>query len=98
MTDVKITRHDGDSRGAYKAEVSGHAEAGELTYQKQADGKVLVADHTFVPPALRGKSVAAKLVEALVADAREQDFKIRPLCSYVVTAFRRNPEWADVRA
>ncbi|MBC7158941.1 MAG: N-acetyltransferase, partial [Porphyrobacter sp.] len=46
----------------------------------------------------RGKGIAMKLVEALVADAREQGFTIEPQCSYVVAAFRRHPEWADLRA
>ncbi|MDR7102301.1 GNAT family N-acetyltransferase [Croceicoccus sp. BE223] len=96
MDDVTITREDGERRGAYRAEVEGHAEAGELTYQKSGD--VLVADHTYVPDELRGKGVAAKLVDALIADAREEGTKIRPLCSYVVAAFRRHPEWKDVLA
>lgn len=98
MSDVTISRSDGDSRGAYHAEVAGHDERGELTYRKEAGGSVLVADHTFVPPELRGQGVAAKMVEALVADAREAGHRIRPLCSYVVTAFRRHPEWQDLRA
>jgi predicted GNAT family acetyltransferase len=34
----------------------------------------------------------------LVADARAQGFIIDPRCSYVEAAFRRHPEWADVRA
>jgi hypothetical protein len=42
--------------------------------------------------------VAARLVEAMVADARENDFKVKPVCSYVVAKFDRNPGWADVRA
>ncbi len=96
MDDVTITREDGERSGAYRAKIEGHAEAGELTYQK-SDG-VLVADHTYVPDALRGKGVAGELVDALIADARKDGTKIRPLCSYVVAAFRRHPEWNDVLA
>ena len=59
---------------------------------------VRVAEHTLVPPVISGRSVAAQLVQALIADAREQGFKVRPDCSYVAAAFQRHPEWADLRA
>lgn len=98
MSNVTITRNDGESRGAYHATVDGQQTQAELTYRKDDGGKVLVADHTFVPNDLRGKGIAAKLVDALVSDAREDGFKIRPVCSYVVAAFRRNPDWDDVEA
>lgn len=98
MSEVTITREDGASQGAYLARVEGHSETGELTYRKAERGKVLVADHTFVPPELRGQSVAGKLVDALIADARADGTKIRPVCSYVVAAFKRHPEWSDVLA
>jgi len=39
-----------------------------------------------------------KLVEALIADAREHGWKIVPECSYVAAAFKRHPEWADLLA
>lgn len=98
MSNVTITRNDGESRGAYHATVDGQQTQAELTYRKDDGGKVLVADHTFVPNDLRGKGIAGKLVDALVADAREDGFKIRPVCSYVVAAFRRNRDWDDVEA
>ncbi|MET0179719.1 MAG: GNAT family N-acetyltransferase, partial [Novosphingobium sp.] len=59
---------------------------------------VLIADHTLVPPEIGNRGVAAKLVEALVADARADGNRIVPQCSYVDVAFRRHPEWADLRA
>ena len=42
--------------------------------------------------------MAARLVEALIEDARTQGFTIDPVCSYVEALFRRHPEWADLRA
>jgi hypothetical protein len=38
------------------------------------------------------------LVDAMVADAREQGFKVGPACSYVAAKFDQHPEWADLRA
>jgi predicted GNAT family acetyltransferase len=96
MEGLTITRHDSGANGEYRAHVPGSEAVGRLTWYLE-DG-VKVADHTLVPPAIGNRGVAAKLVEALVADAQVEGFKVRPLCSYVVVAFKRHPEWAGVRA
>ena len=96
MEGTVITRHDQGARGEYHAAVPGSEAIGRLTYQRRGD--VLVADHTLVPPEIGGRGVAAKLVEALIADARDEGNKIVPQCSYVEALFRRHPEWADLRA
>jgi len=96
MEGTVITRHDQGARGEYHAAVPGSEAIGRLTYQRR--GNVLVADHTLVPPEIGGRGVAARLVEALVADARQAGDKIVPQCSYVEALFRRHPEWADLRA
>lgn len=96
MTDVKITREDQGTSGEYVAEVAGSDHVGRLTWVKQGD--VRIATHTLVPPQIGGRGVAAKLVEALIADAREHGFRIDPACSYVDISFRRHPDWADLRA
>ena len=93
---IEVFREDETSHGAYRADVPGSARQAELTWV--ASGPLRIANHTYVPPEARGKGIAAALVEALVADARELDFKIVPQCSYVEAAFRRHPEWADLRA
>ncbi|MCA1660841.1 MAG: N-acetyltransferase [Novosphingobium sp.] len=101
MEGTVITRHDQGARGEYHAAVPGSEAIGRLTYQRRrsADGgDVLVADHTLVPPEIGGRGVAARLVEALVADAREEGNRIVPQCSYVEAMFRRHPQWADLRA
>jgi len=96
MENVTITRHDYTSHGEYRAHVEGHSHIGRLTWT-QEDG-IRSADHTIVPPEIGGRGIAAMLVEDLVADAREQGFKVKPLCSYVVRAFQKHPEWADIAA
>jgi len=68
-----------------------------MTFRKDADGTIII-DHTGVPPEYEGRGIAARLVKRAIADAREEGFKITPLCSYVVAQFRRHPEWADLRA
>ena len=93
---IEVFRDDETSHGAYRADVPGSARQAELTWV--ARGPVRIANPTYVPPEARGKGIAAALVEALVADARELGFRIVPQCSYVEAAFRRHPEWADLRA
>ena len=93
---ITVTRTDETSHGAYRVALPGADRPAELTWQ--ALGPLRIADHTFVPPAMRGQGVAQVLVEALVADARELGFKIVPQCSYVEALFRRHPEWAGLLA
>lgn len=92
----EVQREDGPGGGRYVIRLSGGAEA-EMSYQRRGDGS-LVVTHTGVPPAFEGQGIAARLVDALIADARAHGFKITPLCSYVAAQFRRHPEWQDLRA
>ncbi len=61
-------------------------------------GDVLVLHHTEVPPALQGRGIAAQLVAATLAWARDEELKVRPSCSYVAAYMRRHPETQDLLA
>lgn len=67
----------------------------EITYIYKED-KVILINHTFVSPDLRGKSVAAKLLNEVVKMARKEDLKIIPVCSYAVAKLTRNNEFEDI--
>lgn len=60
-------------------------------------GDVMVMDHTFVSPDLRGQGVAKKILDRAASYAREQELKMEPVCSYVVTAFERYKDYDDVK-
>ncbi len=92
---VKIHREDDERGGRYIAKIEGAAGEGELTYQRRGAG-VVIANHTGVPTSLRGQGIAEQLVQALVADARAEGFKIIPACSYVAVQRQRHPEWEDL--
>ena len=94
--ELEIIRENHETHGAYRATVDGATQMAEMTWK--ARGNARVVDHTFTPPAARGRGLAMQLVEAIVADAREEGFTIEPQCPYVAAAFRSHPEWADVRA
>ncbi|NLZ17435.1 MAG: N-acetyltransferase [Desulfobulbaceae bacterium] len=68
-----------------------------LEYKEQGKD-VLVFTHTFVPPELRGKNIAAILTRFALDDARSQGKKVHPQCTYVDSFIRRNQEYADLRA
>ena len=96
MEGLTITRHGNATAGEYRAHVPGSAHIGRLAWVHH--GQIRAAEHTLVPPELGGRGIAARLVEALIADARAEGFKVKPVCSYVAKAFEKHPEWADLKA
>ena len=96
MDELTITHHDEGVRGEYRARLAGSPHVGRMTWVRHGDARLV--DHTLVPPQIGGRGIAARLVEAIVTDARAHGFKVLPECSYVVAAFDNHPEWADIRA
>lgn len=66
-----------------------------LEYVKMND-VIMDLNHTYVPYQLRGKGIAAKLVEAVLEYARLNGIKIIPSCSYVEAYLQRHPEYEDL--
>lgn len=94
---IQIRHDDHGTTGRYVATLPGSDATAELTWRQGGPG-VIIADHTFAPPAMRGSGAAAALVARLMADARQKGLTILPSCSYVRAQFDRHPEWADLRA
>ncbi|MDW4497877.1 GNAT family N-acetyltransferase [Sulfitobacter sp. D35] len=92
--DVEISLEESDSKGRYVARVEGTSGVAELTFSRASD-RLVIVDHTKVPDSLRGMGVGAALAARVVADARENDFKIVPLCPFFRAQAGRHPEWAD---
>jgi predicted GNAT family acetyltransferase len=78
-------------------------------FEAVVDGKTCVADyglagtvmtlhHTYVPPPLEGRGIAAQLVAAALAHARRQGLRVRPTCSYVARYMQRHPDTLDLLA
>lgn len=100
MDENEVIRLDQGQAGEYQIRVAGTPTPARLTWvaRQGAGGEVRVAEHTLVPRELEGRGIAGQLVRALIADAREQGFRIEPQCSYVAAQFARYPDWADLRA
>ena len=89
-----IIREKAKSGGRFVTIVDG-VEA-ELTYSKMESSGNIIADHTGVPAAIGGRGVGKDLVKFMIADARENGFKIMPLCPFVRREYSKHPEWSDV--
>ncbi|MBL7575872.1 hypothetical protein SAMN00017477_1905 [Peptoniphilus asaccharolyticus DSM 20463] len=68
---------------------------GILTYVER-DGKI-DAEHTIVKPEFGGQGLAGELVKKLIEDARAENKKIIPTCSYVNKKLSAT-EFDDIRA
>lgn len=91
-----IQHQEETSRGAFVIQKDGRRIA-EMTYTR-TNPKLVVVDHTYVDPSLRGQGVARQLQDAMVAWARENATKVVPVCSYVKVQFDQDPSIRDVLA
>ena len=93
MSDHVVTREHGETKGRFIIRKDG--DEAKLTYSITTP-TLIIADHTGVPESFRGTGAGLALVEALVAAARADGFKVVPLCPFVNATRKKHPEWADV--
>ncbi|KAF0113983.1 MAG: hypothetical protein FD150_1791 [Rhodobacteraceae bacterium] len=70
-------------------------EEAELTYSVTTP-TLFIADHTGVPDSFRGTGAGLAMVQALVAAARKDGFKVMALCPFVRAQAQKHPDWSDV--
>ena len=85
--------HDEEAQEFYIATPEGKA---LLHYER--DGDVLNFHHTFVPPELRGKGLAEKIVSAGFEYAAKHRLKVIPSCPYVTRLVMKNSDWKKLVA
>jgi predicted GNAT family acetyltransferase len=61
-------------------------------------GGIMTLFHTLTPPALRGRGLAAKVVQAALDYARREGLKVIPLCWYVSSHIEAHPHLRDLLA
>jgi predicted GNAT family acetyltransferase len=66
-----------------------------LDYREHDPG-TLEYYHTFVPPPMRGRGVASRLVAHALRYALAQRVSVIPACPFVAAFIRRHPEYAAV--
>ena len=81
-------------RGRFQAVVEGATCVADYRLQ----GGVMLITHTEVPPRLQGRGIAAALLHAALAHAREHGLKVNPLCSYARDYMQRHPDTQELLA
>jgi len=59
-------------------------------------GNVVVFTHTFVPPAIEGRGLGSRLVEAGLNYARDNGLRVKSFCWFVSKYVRLHPEYQDL--
>jgi uncharacterized protein len=93
MADTMTVTHNAAAR-RYEATVEGQLSV--CAYE--LDGGRMIFTHTVVPPELRGRGIAEKLVRTALADVRANGRKVVPACSYVAKFLERHAEFQDLIA
>ncbi len=65
---------------------------------RELAGKVLDLDHTYVPPAGRGRGIASQLAAHALRYARDSGYKVLPSCPFIAAYIERHAEFHDLRA
>lgn len=89
MTDVKVTREDGDGAQEFVLRVDGER-LGSLDFTRPEPGTLRI-EYVEVAPELRGSGLGRELVQAAVDWARDSDMKIVPICGYARAVIMRDP-------
>lgn len=87
---IEVKRNETESR--FESTVDGYLCVAEYSLR---EGE-MVFTHTFVPPELRGRGIAEKLVRAGLDHARHEGLRVVPACSYVASFIRRHREYAPL--
>jgi len=86
---------DATPRNRYEALVNGEL-AGFIDYRDAGAARELV--HTEVLPQHEGRGLGGQLAAFALEDARQQDRKVVPACSFIEAYIRRHPHTADLVA
>lgn len=91
---MEVSHKNSPEQGFFFVEEDG-VRMGYLSYE-WADDTVFAIMHTVVEPSFQGRGVARALLDAAVAFARENGYKIRPVCPYAEKVLNRDSSFSDV--
>jgi predicted GNAT family acetyltransferase len=68
---------------------------GEITYA-ELGGSTWIINHTYVSPPYRGRGQARRMLRRLADEARAENKKLVPICSFAAAQFKMELEYDDV--
>lgn len=90
VPELKIVNNEAARR--WEAHVD--QQMGVAEYRRRGDAIAFL--HTEVPPALEGRGIASRLVQAALDDARTRGLAVIPYCPYVAGYIRRHPAYTTL--
>ena len=90
---LNVTHHDRSGSGSFRLERDG-ARLGLMTYSVAAN--VLTILHTEVDPVLRGQGAGRLMLDAAVRWARDEHYRIVPVCPFAKSVFAKTHDYDDV--
>ncbi len=63
--------------------------------QYMINGPNIIMHHTEVPPAYEGQGIAGKLAKYALDWAKNEGYKVNPLCPYIKSYIKRHTEYQD---
>lgn len=91
---LEIKHKDDGKKGEFYMGDNAHHLA-EMVYSWAGESTFII-EHTDVDDTLRGQGIGNKLLDHVVAFAREKNVKIIPLCPFAKSVFDKDPSIADV--
>lgn len=89
---IQVQHNEAEQR--FEVQMGGHLSVADY----ELEGNRMVFTHTYVPPELRGRGIAEKLVRTALEHARATQKRVVPACSYVAVFVQRNPDFAPLLA
>jgi predicted GNAT family acetyltransferase len=89
-----MTVRNNESASRYELE----ADQGLAVLTYRLKGNVITFIHTEVPPEIRRRGIAARLVAGALEDVRARGLKFRMICPFVTTYVEHHPEVRDLLA
>lgn len=85
----------GSRKKGYFMAKTGSIKAGIITYRQESD-TILIVEHTKVENSFQDQKVGIKLLMHLVNYARENNYELKPECSFAKKIFQIKPNIQDV--